>query len=164
RLRISMSILKYTLFTVLIVLLLAFVLVGILTITRGATVRTVIAEGDREGPPQVSDPLFPRSIELFTGTHIEPGNRIEILRNGEGTYPPLWKDIASAKKTVTVQMYYSQPGAIADTMSKYLSERARAGVRVLLLLDAFGSQPLKKEWIKGLHDAGVEVAWLRPVR
>jgi cardiolipin synthase len=159
-----MNILKYTLLTVLIVLLLSFVLIGILSITRGATVRTVITEGDREGPPRVSDPLFPRSIELFTGTHIEAGNRVEILLNGEGTYPPLWKDIASAKKTVTVQMYYSQPGAVADTMAKYLSERARAGVRVLLLLDAFGSQPLSKEWIKGLRDARVEVAWLRPLR
>ena len=159
-----MSILKYSLLTILIVLLLAMVLIGLLTITRGATVRTVIAEGDREGPPQVSDPLFPRSIELFTGTHIEPGNRVEVLLNGDGTYPVLWKDIASAKKTITVQMYYSQPGAVANTLSKYLSERARAGVRVLLLLDAFGSQPLKKEWIKGLRDAGVEVAWLRPLR
>ena len=153
-----MSILKYALLTVLIVLLLAMVLVGILSVTRGATVRTVITEGDRGGPPQVSDPLFPRTIELFTGTHIEPGNKVEILLNGEGTYPLLWKDIASAKKTVTVQMYYSQPGAVADTMAKYLSERARAGVRVLLLLDAFGSQPLTKEWAKGLRDAGVEVS------
>src|SRR5215212_420354 len=159
-----MTVLKYTLLTVLIVLVLAFVLVGVLSITRGATVRTVIAEGDREGPPQISDPLFPRTIELFTGTHIEPGNRVEILLNGEGTYPVLWKDIASAKKTLTVQMYYSQPGAVADTMGKYLAERARAGVRVLLLLDAFGSQPLTKEWIKGLGAAGVEVAWLRPLR
>jgi len=159
-----MSILKYALLTVLIVLLLAMVLVGILSVTRGATVRTVITEGDRGGPPQVSDPLFPRTIELFTGTHIEPGNKVEILLNGEGTYPLLWKDIASAKKTVTVQMYYSQPGAVADTMAKYLSERARAGVRVLLLLDAFGSQPLTKEWAKGLRDAGVEVSWLRPLR
>ena len=95
-----MSILKYSLLTVLIILVLAMVLVGILSLTRGATVRTVIAEGDRGGPPQVSDPLFPHSIELFTGTHIEPGNRVEILLNGEGTYPLLWKDIASAKKTV----------------------------------------------------------------
>jgi hypothetical protein len=85
-----MSILKYTLLTVLIVLMLAMVLIGILSVTRGATVRTVITEGDREGPPQVSDPLFPRSIELFTGTHIEPGNRVELLLNGEGTYPSLW--------------------------------------------------------------------------
>jgi cardiolipin synthase A/B len=159
-----MSILKYSLLTILIVLLLGMVLIGVLTITRGATVRTVIAEGDRGGPPQVSDPLFPRTIELFTGTHIEPGNRVEILLNGDGTYPTLWKDIASAKKTVTVQMYYSQPGAVANTLSKYLIERAHAGVRVLLLLDAFGSQPLKKEWIQGLRDAGVEVAWLRPLR
>jgi cardiolipin synthase len=61
-------------------------------------------------------------------------------------------------------MYYSQPGAVADTMAKYLAERARAHVRVLLLLDAFGSQPLKKDWIEGLKKAGVEFAWLRPLK
>lgn len=159
-----MSILKYSLLTILIVLLVAMVLVGILTMTRGGTVRTVIAEGDRGGPPQVSDPLFPQTIALFTGTHIEPGNRVEILLNGEGTYPAIWKDIASAKKTVTVQMYFSQPGAVADTMAKYLSERARAGVRVLVLLDAFGSQTLTKEWHRGLRESGVEVAMLRPLQ
>jgi cardiolipin synthase len=49
-------------------------------------------------------------------------------------------------------------------MAKYLSDRARNGVRVLLLLDAFGSGPLEKEWIDGLEAAGVEIAWLRPVR
>lgn len=159
-----MSIIKYAALTLLIILLVALVLIGILSVTRGATVRTVIAEGDRGGPPQVSDPLFPRSVELFTGTHIEPGNKLEVLLNGEGTYPVLWKDIASAKKTLTVQMYYSQPGAVADTLAKYISDRARNGVRVLLLLDAFGSQPLPKDWIRGVKAAGVEVAWLRPLR
>lgn len=159
-----MNILKYTFFTILIVLMLVMMLIGILSVTRGATVRTVIADGDKGGPPQVSDPLFPRTIALFTGTHIEPGNKIEILLNGEGTYPVLWKDIASAKKTITVQMYYSQPGAVADTMAKYLVERAKDGVRVLVMLDAFGSQPLGKEWIGKLTSAGVEVTWLRPLK
>ena len=159
-----MAILKYGLLTIAVVFVLVMVLIGLLSVTRGTTVRTVIAEGDKGGPPQVSDPLFPRSIELFTGTHIEPGNKIELLLNGEGTYPKLWTDIASAKKTITVQMYYSQPGAVADTLAKHLSERAHAGVRVLVLLDAFGSQPLKKEWIEGLRKSGVEVAWLRPLR
>ena len=126
--------------------------------------RTVIAAGDKGGPPAVSDPLFPHTIELFTGTHIDPGNRVELLLNGNGTYPLLWKDIASAKRTITVQMYYSQPGAVADTMAKYLSERARAGVRVVVLLDAFGSQPLAKKWVGGLRDAGVDVQWLRPLK
>lgn len=159
-----MNILKYALFTILVVLMLVMMLIGVLSVTRGATVRTVIAEGDKGGPPGVSDPLFPRTIELFTGTHIEPGNKIELLLNGEGTYPVLWKDLASAKKTITIQLYYSQPGAVADTMAKYLTERAKAGVRVLVLLDAFGSQPLSKEWIGNLRSAGIEVEWLRPLK
>ena len=65
-----MAILKYGLLTIAVVFVLVMVLIGLLSVTRGATVRTVIAEGDKGGPPQVSDPLFPRSIELFTGTHI----------------------------------------------------------------------------------------------
>lgn len=159
-----MGILKYSLLAALVLLALVMMLIGILTVTRGATVQTVIAEGDGEGPPAVSDPLFPRSIELFTGTHIEAGNKIEILLNGEGTYPRLWQDITSAKRTLTVQLYYSQPGAVADTMAKYLTERAQAGVRVLLLLDAFGSQPLDGDWVENLRKAKVEVVWLRPVK
>ena len=159
-----MGILKYGALTLLVLLVLVMMLIGILSVTRGPTVKTVLAEGDHGGPPQVSDPLFPRSIELFTGTHIEPGNKIELLLNGEGTYPSLWKDIQAAKRTVTVKLYYSQPGAVADTMAKYLSDRAKEGVRVLVLLDAFGSQPLTKKWQEGLTAAGVEVAWLRPLK
>jgi cardiolipin synthase A/B len=145
-------------------LALVLLLIGGLSVTRGTPVKQVIAEGDRGGPPQVSDPLFPRTIELFTGTRIDPGNSVQVLLNGDGTYPTLWKDIASAKHTLTVQLYYSQPGAVADTIAKYMEEKARAHVRVLLLLDAFGSQPLKREWIDGLKKAGVEFAWLRPLR
>jgi cardiolipin synthase A/B len=159
-----MRIVKYTALILLSGLALVLILIGVLSVTRGTPVKTVIAEGDREGPPDVSDPLFPRTIELFTGTHIDPGNNVQILLDGDGTYPSLWKDIASAKHTVTVELYYSQPGAVADSIAKYLEERARAHVRVLVLLDAFGSQPLKPEWIDGLRKAGVEFAWLRPLR
>jgi cardiolipin synthase len=127
-------------------------------------VKSVIAEGDKDGPPGVEDPLFSRSIELLTGTHIDPGNKLQILLDGDGTYPQLWKDLASAEHTITVQMYYSQPGKVADTMAKYLIDAARRNVRVLLLMDAFGSQPLKRDWIQNLKKAGVEVVWLRPLR
>lgn len=159
-----MGILKYGALTIVLLFVLVLMLVGMLSVTRGGTVRTVLAEGDKGGPPQVSDPLFPRTVELFTGTHIEEGNKVEILLNGEGTYPRLWKDIASAKRTLTVQLYYSQPGAVADTMAKYLAERAHAGVRVLVLLDAFGSQPLGQDWVDRLTKSGVEFAWLRPLK
>jgi len=159
-----MRFVKYAGISLGIVVVFILVLIGVLSVTRGTPVEQVIAEGDRGGPPAVSDPLFPHTIELFTETHMDPGNKVQILLNGDGTYPPLWKDIASAKKTITVQMYYSQPGAVADSMSKYLIDRVRAHVRVLLLMDAFGSQPLKGPWVDSLKKAGVEFAWLRPLR
>ena len=155
---------KYIAITALILIALILALIGILSVTRDTPVTSVIAEGDHEGPPTVTDPLFAHTIELFTRTHVEPGNKVEILLNGDGTYPSLWRDLAAAQQTITVQLYFCQPGAVADTMAKYLSERARAKVRVLLLLDAFGAGPLKDEWIDGLKAAGVEVVHLRPLK
>src|SRR6266849_11154068 len=159
-----MTLIKYIAIAALVLFGLILALIGGLSVTHDTPVTSVIAEGDKDGPPSVEDPLFARSIELFTGTHIDPGNNVQLLLNGNGTYPQLWKDIASAQHTVTVQMYYSQPGAVADTMAKYLIDRAQHKVRVLLLLDAFGSQPLKREWRDSLKRAGVEVKWLRPLR
>src|SRR4051812_5186212 len=149
---------------VLLVLLLgAFALAGVLSMTRGTPVEMVISEG-ADAPPSVGDSLFEQMFELYTGTHIAGGNRVEQALNGNGTYPRLWRDLRSAQSTITVQMYYSLPGAVADTMSKVLRERAAAGVRVLLLLDAFGSQNLKKAWADSLRSAHVEVAVLRKLK
>jgi cardiolipin synthase A/B len=159
-----MSLIKYIAIAALLLFALVLALIGILSVTHDTPVRNVIAEGDKDGPPSIEDSLFSRSIELYTGTHIDPGNRVQILLNGDGTYPQLWKDLASAQRTITVQMYYSQPGAVADTMAKYLIDKARQKVRVLLLLDAFGSQPLKRDWLQRVKAAGVEVVWLRPLR
>lgn len=144
-----------------VLVLLAFALIGVLSITRGSPVRRVLAVGDAR-LPGVRDSLFSHTMELFTGTHIESGNKVEVLANG-ATYPRLWDDIRSARQTVTVQMYFSKPGAVADTMAKLLAERARAKVRVLLLFDAFGSQGLEGKWADDLKRSGVEIAWLRPL-
>src|SRR5438045_3013549 len=126
------------------ILIAGFALAGVLSMTRGTPVEMVISEGV-EGPPAVTDSLFERVFELYTGTHIAAGNTVEQMLNGNGTYPRLWQDLHSAQSTITVQMYYSLPGAVADSMSAVLRERARAGVRVLLVLDAFGSQTMKQE-------------------
>ena len=143
-----------------------FALIGFQSTTRGTPVERVIAIGKDGAPPPVDDSLFARTMELFTGAHLDATNSVELMENGNGTYPRLWKDILGAQHSLTVQMYYSQPGAVADTMQKYLMDRARHGVRVLLLMDAFGSGPLKKEreqWEDPLRAAGVSVAWLRPM-
>ena len=161
-----MQIVKKILLGLAVVVVLMMAWVGLLSMTRGTPLRAVHAIGDRSGPPEVSDPLFSNTMELFSYTHIEGGNRVQLLNNGNESYPPLWSDIRSARRTLTVQLYYCQPGAVADSLARYLGERARAKVRVLLLLDAFGASALRKDepWVKALTDAGVEVRWLRPVR
>lgn len=160
-----MNILRYAAEFALFLIVAAMVLVGVLTVTHGTPVRTVIAPGLEDQPPAVSDSLFSRIMELYTGTHIGTGNRVELMLNGEGTYPELWRDLETARRTITVQMYYSEPGKVADKMRDVLVERARAGVRVLVMLDAFGSGPLRKtDFVPALRAAGAHVAWLRPLR
>lgn len=143
--------------------LVTLAIIGWVTITRGTPIGRVTTLA-RTGPPAVDDSLFARTFELFTGTHIYPGNAVQQALNGDGTYPRLWADLRSARHTVTVQMYYSLPGKVADSMAAVLSERARAHVRVLFLIDAFGSQHLPRELLKSMRDAGVEVARLRTLR
>ena len=138
----------------------ALALIGALSLTRGTPVKTVVSIGNKEGPPAVTDSLFVRMIELYTGLQLTRGNAVEQVNNGT-VYARLWPDLRAAKRTITVQMYYSQPGAVADSMAKILAERARAGVRVLLVLDAFGSQNLKKAWADSLRASGVEIGLLR---
>lgn len=138
-------------------------LIGLLSLTRGTPMEHVVrSPGD--AAPRVVDSTFRDLIALSSGMHLESGNRVEQLLNGNGTYPRLWADLRSATQSITIQMYYAKPGAVADTLAAVLSERARAGVRVLLLLDAFGSQTLGEEWGEALEESGVEVRLLRRLR
>jgi cardiolipin synthase len=142
---------------------LVFAVVGVLYLTRGTPVATVRTFGDG-APPGVGEPLFRRTLELLSGMTLRQGNDIDVLTNGDQTFARLWDDLRSAKKSITVQFYYCLPGQVATRMKDILIERARAGVQVLFLRDAFGSQNLTEEYNDSLTSAGVRVAEFRPPR
>jgi cardiolipin synthase len=137
-------------------------LIGILDATRDTPIATVRALGDAQ-PPAVTDPLFLETVELLSRTTLQPGHQIEIFANGDDTYPCLWDDLRDARHSITMQQYYCKPGRMADTLQEILAARAREGLSVYFLYDAFGSS-LPKEYFEGLRRAGVKVAALRPVR
>jgi cardiolipin synthase len=139
-------------------------LIGFLSITRGTPVHRVRAPGDADGPPGVTEPLFCETIALLTHTSLAPGHAIHVTTCGDETYPRLWEDLRSARRSITMQMYYCKPGRMADELHAILTEKARAGVRVRFLRDAFGSGPLKEDYLKSLEAAGVQVATFRPTR
>ncbi len=158
-----MSVLKRVGLGFLVVVIVLFALLALLSAARGTPVHSVMVAGATGAPPPVDDLLYARTIELHAKTHIEGGNRVEILRNGNETYPRIWKDLASAAQTITAQMYYAMPGAVADSLAAHLKARARAGVRVMLVLDAFGASSIEDAWIDSLRAAGVKVQVLRPL-
>jgi cardiolipin synthase len=144
-------------------LVLVLAVIGLRYVTRGTPVAQVSGVDRNNELPQTDSELFQNSIELLTGTSLSRGNQAEICLNGDGTYDRLFEDIASARDTLTLQMYYCQPGRVADRFGGAMRERARAGVRVMFLLDAFGSAKLSEEYLDSLKQAGVEVAKFRPV-
>ncbi|HEU4563882.1 MAG TPA: hypothetical protein VFS05_04495, partial [Gemmatimonadaceae bacterium] len=138
-------------------------IIGLLFITRGTAVRRVRGLGGDGAPVAPSEPTFPLTVALLTGTPIVPGNRVELALDGDGTYPRLWSDLRSARRLITIQMYYAEPGRVADTLGAILAERSRAGVGVYLLYDAFGSN-FGDDYLDRLRAAGVHAVAFRPLR
>jgi cardiolipin synthase len=145
-------------------LILIAAMIGILFVTRGTAVRRVRGVGADGIPVSAKAPDFAGTVALLAGGVILPGNRVELALNGDDTYERLWADLRSAKESITVQMYYSQPGRVADWLLEILVERARAGVAVFFLYDAFGSGELKKAYLTALREGGVRAVAFRPLR
>lgn len=144
---------------VLLVLLVAALIVGLLRFTRSSKTRPLTV-GSWPGLPIRDDTATRRLLELEAGVTLAPGNDVRLLMNG-AVYPELWRDLRSARRTISLQSYYAMPGGVADTLKAILIDRARAGVRVLLLFDAFGSAAMPKRWRDELTAAGVNFAMLR---
>ncbi len=149
------------------VLLVALAFLGVRYLVRETPLKRVRGSGvgpRGDGPPCVDDPAFRQTVELLAGLRLVPGNRATLLCSGDETYPRLYEDLRAARRSITLQMYYCNPGRVADTVREIVSERARAGVRVLFLFDAFGGSPLGDDYFDALRAAGVEVSLFRPVR
>jgi cardiolipin synthase len=135
-------------------------LIGFLDAVRGTPIDRVVPM--QSALPTVDDPSFRTSMELVSHTAMCEGNRVEIFWNGDQTYPRLWADLRGARRTITLQLYYCEPGRMADELQSILVERAKSGVRVLFLYDAFGTT-LKDEYIDALRAAGIRAEPFRPV-
>ena len=73
---------------------------------------------------------FIHVLESTCQTHLEHGNRVEILTNGDTFYPAMLDAIRGARETINMECYIFKKGEIGDAFIDALCERARAGVRV----------------------------------
>ena len=120
-----------------------------------------------ESPPRygldhefgVDSPEFLSTIAGALGVPFTHGNRIELLQNGAEFYPVMLREIRGAQTSITIEAYIYWEGTIGRTFAKALAERAKAGVRVKILLDAVGSSSIGADILEILESGGCQIAW-----
>jgi cardiolipin synthase len=112
----------------------------------------------------VRDPLFIPSMAGITGVDLVPGNRIDILNNGDEFYPAMLDAVRAAEGSITIEAYIYWAGGIGMEFAHALADRARRGVAVKILLDAIGSSTIGTEILGILEGGRCQVAWYNPAR
>ncbi|WBY01360.1 phospholipase D-like domain-containing protein [Ramlibacter tataouinensis] len=141
---------------------LAALLVALVVVNFGGGERRVDHPIEHLYP--VDDPQFHRSMALMLGPTIVEGNRVEALINGDRIFPAMLEAIRGARRTVLFETFIYWSGAIGEAFAEALSDRARAGLKVHVLLDWVGSTRVDRELVRRMRAAGVEVRMFHPLR
>jgi cardiolipin synthase A/B len=137
----------------------AFVVVIAVNVTSGEH-----KTSKRVSPPfDVADPQFARSMGTLFGPPLVAGNHITPLYNGRQIFAAMLEDIHRAKKTVTFETYIYWSGDVGRRFTEALVERAHAGVKVHLIIDAVGSGKMDAAQLASMRAAGAEVEKYQPI-
>ena len=135
-----------------------YFLLSILLVLSCNRVRTVYQVPDIS----LNEAAFFPTIEAHTDAPIISGNRIDILLNGNETFPLMLGEIQKAKHTITFAQYLYEDGQIAYDFAKAFAERCRAGVQANILLDSHGTNT-PDEIPEMMREVGCNVHYFRRV-
>jgi cardiolipin synthase A/B len=117
-------------------------------------------------PPQVAvdAPAFLNELEPLVSSRITRNNQIAVIENGENFYQAELDAMRQARHSVNIEAYIFHKGKVTAEVLRVLTERAKAGVRVNLVIDAVGSFSTRKSYFHTLKDAGGHVEWYHRLR
>jgi cardiolipin synthase A/B len=104
-----------------------------------------------------TSPTFRQATGSLLSGNFVPGNNIVSLVNGDQIFPAMLHAIRGAQKTINFETYVFWEGDIARQFTDALAERAAAGVKVNLTLDAQGTNKMGGENLARLRNAGVDI-------
>ena len=142
-------------------------ILGLLLVLAGGLIFiNVSSEKDIRQPIAASyaieDAQFRRSMNVLLGPALVGGNRVDTLLNGDQIFPAMLEAIRGAQKTITFETYIYWSGDIGKAFADALTERARAGVKVHILVDWVGSQKMDETYLRQMTDAGAEIKKYHP--
>lgn len=106
---------------------------------------------------------FLPSISGATGAPFVPGNRIDVLINGDQFYPAILEAINRAQHSIVIEAYIFWDDSIGNKLADALIAKSRAGVAVRVLVDAVGSRRMSSKLEKKLTEGGCRVARFHPL-
>jgi cardiolipin synthase len=116
-----------------------------------------------QGVPLGSDHYL-ALLGALADAQIHGRSKIEVFDNGDKFYEAELDAIRAAKVNVHLEAYIFYKGEVAQRFLDALTERARAGVAVKVVLDAIGSFTTRDSYFDELRKAGGQVAWYQPIR
>jgi cardiolipin synthase A/B len=116
---------------------------------------------DQQTP--LSHPDFLNVFRSPSDSQLYPHNSIEVLTNGEQFYEAELEAIRGAQHSINLEAFIFRSGEVTRRFVEAMTERARAGVKVHLVLDAIGSFRTSQAFFNDLTEAGGEIAWYHPL-
>ena len=107
---------------------------------------------------------FLYTIQSTCQAALHHGNRVTVFTDGPAFYPAMLEAIRGAKRSINMECYIFQDGRVAADFIDALSERARNGVNVTIVVDAIGSFSLWGRPVARLRAAGCRIMSYQAVR
>jgi cardiolipin synthase len=111
----------------------------------------------------MGDSSFLPTMEAFTAAAARPGNRADLLLNGDQIFPAQLEAIRSARSTITYAQYVYEDSVPGRAIVDAISERCRSGIKGHVLVDGFGSLYMPPVYREIFDQAGCEVAIFHPL-
>ena len=106
---------------------------------------------------------FSRALDRATGARPIPGNIVRHIPDSSEALKTMLEMIASAQRTIHFENYIIHDDRTGSRFATAWAERARAGVRVRVLYDAFGCRSTSGGFWRELRSYGVDVRPFRPI-
>ena len=91
-------------------------------------------------------------------------NKVDILKNGEETFPAIFTALGRAKRFIHLEYYIIEAGELATRLKDILIAKAKSGVEVRVIFDDVGCWSLPKTYIREMRAAGIQIYPFLPVR
>ena len=102
------------------------------------------------------------------GIQLSQHNKLKLLKSGEEKFIDLFQKIEQAKHHVHLEYFNFRNDSIANALFELLGKKAKEGVEIRAIFDAFGNfsnnQPLKKKHLKEIRESGIEIVKFDPFR